>query len=52
MTLYSYHVSHEQFAPAELLELVQKAEAAGFDAAFSSDHLQPWSARQGESGFA
>jgi probable non-F420 flavinoid oxidoreductase len=52
MTLYSYHVSHEQFAPAELLELVQKAEAAGFDAAFSSDHLQPWSVRQGESGFA
>lgn len=49
--LFSYHVSQEQFAPAELLALVQRAEAAGFDAAFSSDHLQPWAAAQGESGF-
>jgi probable non-F420 flavinoid oxidoreductase len=47
----SYHVSHEQFSPRELLELVQHAEAAGFDAAFSSDHLQPWLRSQGESGF-
>lgn len=48
---YSYHVSHEQFAPSELLRLVCEAEDAGFDAAFSSDHLQPWSAAQGHSGF-
>jgi coenzyme F420-dependent glucose-6-phosphate dehydrogenase len=51
MTRFSYHVSHEQFAPSELLDLVQLAEAAGFDAAFSSDHLQPWAAQQGQSGF-
>ena len=25
-----YHASHEQFAPSELLGLVQRAEAAGF----------------------
>ncbi len=49
--LFSYHVSQEQFAPAELLDLVQRAETAGFDAAFSSDHLQPWAPAQGESGF-
>ncbi|MET0659355.1 MAG: TIGR03885 family FMN-dependent LLM class oxidoreductase [Steroidobacteraceae bacterium] len=48
---FSYHISHEQFAPSELLELVRRAEAVGFDAAFASDHLQPWSASQGHSGF-
>jgi coenzyme F420-dependent glucose-6-phosphate dehydrogenase len=49
---YSYHASHEQFSPSDLLAWVQRAEAAGFDGAFSSDHLQPWSNSQGESGFA
>jgi probable non-F420 flavinoid oxidoreductase len=48
----SYHVSHEQFSPRELLDLVQRAEQAGFDAAFSSDHFNPWAAAQGHSGFA
>jgi coenzyme F420-dependent glucose-6-phosphate dehydrogenase len=51
MLRISYHVSHEQFSPRELLELVQHAEAAGFDSAFSSDHIQPWLPAQGESGF-
>lgn len=48
----SYHVSHEQFAPSQLLRLVVAAEAAGFDAAFSSDHFNPWSRSQGHSGFS
>jgi probable non-F420 flavinoid oxidoreductase len=48
----SYHASHEQFAPGELLRLVQLAEQAGFVAAKSSDHFHPWSERQGQSGFA
>jgi coenzyme F420-dependent glucose-6-phosphate dehydrogenase len=52
MALYSYHISHEQFPPRDLLGLVRHAEAAGFDAAFSSDHLQPWAPIQGHSGFA
>jgi probable non-F420 flavinoid oxidoreductase len=47
-----YHASHEQHAPRALLALAQRAEAAGFDAVSSSDHLTPWSAAQGESGFA
>ncbi|MET0460929.1 MAG: TIGR03885 family FMN-dependent LLM class oxidoreductase, partial [Ilumatobacteraceae bacterium] len=46
------HASHEQIAPSRLLDAVGHAEAAGFDAAMSSDHFAPWSARQGESGFA
>ncbi|WJR65181.1 TIGR03885 family FMN-dependent LLM class oxidoreductase [Neorhizobium sp. CSC1952] len=52
MTLVGYHASHEQFSPRELLGCVQAAEAAGFEAVMSSDHLTPWSERQGQSGFA
>lgn len=47
-----YHASHEQFPPSELLRLVQQAETAGFGAIHSSDHLAPFSERQGQSGFA
>src|SRR5690349_25020599 len=47
----SYHASHEQFDPAEVLTLAVRAENAGFDAIFSSDHLQPWAPQQGASGF-
>ncbi len=36
VTKLSYHISHEQFSPGQLLGLVQHAEAVGFDAAFSS----------------
>lgn len=39
---YGYKASAEQFAPAELLELVRLAEEVGLDSAFISDHLQPW----------
>ena len=52
MPLIGIHCSHEQIAPRELLAAVRQAEAAGFDAAMSSDHFSPWSERQGESGFA
>ncbi|WP_431974414.1 TIGR03885 family FMN-dependent LLM class oxidoreductase [Micromonospora haikouensis] len=52
MTVFGFHASHEQIHPARLLEAVIHAERAGFDAAMSSDHFSPWSARQGESGFA
>lgn len=47
-----YHASHEQFAPSRLLRLARQAEDAGFDAVLSSDHLFPWSERQGQAGFA
>jgi len=45
-----FHASHEQIPPSGLLAAVQAAEAAGFRAAMCSDHLAPWSERQGESG--
>jgi coenzyme F420-dependent glucose-6-phosphate dehydrogenase len=46
------HCSHEQLPPSVLLEHAQLAAAAGFTAGMCSDHFQPWSARQGASGFA
>jgi probable non-F420 flavinoid oxidoreductase len=47
-----FHASHEQLSPASLLTAVEAAEAAGFRAAMCSDHLAPWSERQGHSGDA
>lgn len=47
-----FHASHEQFPPSELLTLARQAEAAGFDAAMSSDHFRPWGKAQGHSGHA
>lgn len=47
-----YHASHEQFPPAELLALVQRAQEAEFGAAMCSDHFHPWSEAQGQSGHA
>ena len=52
MPLITYHASHEQFAPSRLLDLVRRAEAAGFGGVFSSDHFHPWAPPQGHSGFA
>ncbi len=50
--MIGYHASHEQHRPSTLLQCAEQAEAAGFDAVSCSDHLSPWSERQGESGFA
>jgi coenzyme F420-dependent glucose-6-phosphate dehydrogenase len=52
MAEIGFHASHEQFTPRELLDFVQKAQRRGFDAAMSSDHFQPWSEQQGNSGYA
>jgi coenzyme F420-dependent glucose-6-phosphate dehydrogenase len=52
MVLCAYHASHEQFTPGALVRYVRLAEQAGFTAVSSSEHLQPWSHRQGQSGFA
>jgi probable non-F420 flavinoid oxidoreductase len=52
MTVVGYHASHEQHPPSRLLDAAVQAEQAGFGAVSSSDHLSPWSERQGESGFA
>lgn len=50
MAFIGYHASQEQSAPSHLLAAVAEAEAAGFDGAFSADHLAPWMPQQGDSG--
>lgn len=50
MAVIGFHASHEQIPPSALLRHVQHAEQAGFHAAMCSDHLAPWSLRQGHSG--
>ena len=52
MPTISYHASHEQFSPRELLDYIKLAEACGFDAIHSSDHFFPWSERQAQSGYS
>jgi probable non-F420 flavinoid oxidoreductase len=52
LPVLGWHASHEQIPPSRLLRDVRHAEEVGFRAAWSSDHFSPWSARQGESGFA
>jgi coenzyme F420-dependent glucose-6-phosphate dehydrogenase len=47
-----YHASHEQFPPGRLLMLAQLARDVGFQGITCSDHFHPWSAQQGQSGFA
>ena len=42
MIRFGYKASAEQFAPTELLTYAVRAEEAGFDSIFVSDHLQPW----------
>ncbi len=49
MVSVGFHASLEQLAPSASLTAVQRAEEAGFQAAMCSDHLQPWSVRQGHS---
>jgi len=52
MAAIGFHASHEQISPGQLLKDVRLAEEAGFDAAMCSDHIEPWTARQGHSDFA
>jgi alkanesulfonate monooxygenase SsuD/methylene tetrahydromethanopterin reductase-like flavin-dependent oxidoreductase (luciferase family) len=52
MPSIGFHASHEQISPSQLLLDVRMAEEAGFGAAMCSDHLAPWSERQGHSGHA
>jgi G6PDH family F420-dependent oxidoreductase len=46
-----YFLSCEEYAPAELVDQARRAEAAGFDALWISDHFHPWNDEQGQSPF-
>ncbi len=52
MAEIGYVLSHEQFLPAQLIELPLRTENAGFDRLWTSDHFHPWMDNQGHAGFA
>ena len=49
---FGFHCSHEQHPPSALLRYARLAADAGFAHAMCSDHVRPWSERQGHSGYA
>jgi G6PDH family F420-dependent oxidoreductase len=51
MTQIGYFLSCEQFGPKELIAQAKRAEAAGFQALWISDHFHPWNDEQGQSPF-
>jgi G6PDH family F420-dependent oxidoreductase len=51
MTKIGYFLSCEQYGPKELIDQAKRAEAAGFDALWISDHFHPWNDEQGQSPF-
>lgn len=52
MGVVGWHAAHELYPPGELLRLARRAEQAGFRAGMCSDHFNPWTPEQGNSGFA
>ena len=46
-----YFLSSEEWGPRDLVELAGKAERAGFEGLWISDHYHPWSDEQGHSPF-
>jgi G6PDH family F420-dependent oxidoreductase len=51
MTQIGYFLSCEQFGPKELVEQAKRAEDAGFQGLWISDHFHPWHDGQGQSPF-
>ena len=51
MAKFGYFLSSEEFGPRELVSQATRAEQAGFEALWISDHFHPWVDKQGESGF-
>jgi G6PDH family F420-dependent oxidoreductase len=46
-----YFLSSEEWGPKQLVELAVKAQRAGFDRLWISDHFHPWNDEQGHSPF-
>ncbi len=51
MTEIGYFLSCEQYTPKELVDQAKRAQAAGFDALWISDHFHRWNDEQGQSPF-
>lgn len=51
MTRFGYFLASEQWGPRDLIWQAQRAQEAGFEALWLSDHFHPWTDQQGESPF-
>lgn len=51
MPSIGYFLSCEQSGPAELVDQARRAEQAGFERLWISDHFHPWNDAQGQSPF-
>ena len=51
MASIGYFLSCEQFGPKELVDQARRAEQAGFEKLWISDHFHPWNDAQGQSPF-
>ncbi|MDG3010796.1 TIGR03557 family F420-dependent LLM class oxidoreductase [Rhodococcus sp. D2-41] len=51
MMVFGYHLACEEYEPKELVRQAVRAEAAGFDRLWISDHFHPWNEQQGQSPF-
>jgi G6PDH family F420-dependent oxidoreductase len=51
MSKIGYFLSCEQFGPKDLIDQAKRAEAAGFESLWISDHFHPWNDEQGNSPF-
>ena len=51
MASIGYFLSSEQSGPKELVEQARRAEQAGFERLWISDHFHPWNDAQGQSPF-
>jgi G6PDH family F420-dependent oxidoreductase len=51
MASIGYFLSCEQFGPKELVDQARRAEQAGFERLWISDHFHPWNDAQGQSPF-
>ena len=51
MTVFGYFLSSEEHQPLDLVAQAVRAEQAGFEALWVSDHYHPWNDAQGSSPF-
>jgi G6PDH family F420-dependent oxidoreductase len=51
MASFGYFLSSEELTPKDEVRWAQRAEQAGFDRVWISDHYHPWNDEQGESPF-
>ncbi|WP_433627419.1 TIGR03557 family F420-dependent LLM class oxidoreductase [Halomicrococcus sp. NG-SE-24] len=52
MVSIDYMAHQEQYSPSRLLSYAERAERAGYDFVWTSDHFHPWFHTDAEAGFA